>query len=287
MSELITNGLTEIMEYELIDSELKQKLIKDPKLAKDIDKWTKKYITNRHAFGIKECNVEYIDYDNLDLDEIEDEVDKNDLIKKIKKNERLCPNHRTCMLFKNNLIVPGAKCILEVADATMLKEALTKELEIQPEDYNDIISVDQLVSINILGNRALRALSSEALIDTTITYTKNGVQYDKKVNDNFTVFEKTQTLGERVRKALVLDRNDKLKLKQLVEGKTKADVEESVKNKISDFEADIDMAEIVDIVQNEHPSDNYADDVKTILRQEREKKNVKKAEQTEITDIEG
>lgn len=286
MSELITGELSEIIEYDLIDSELKQKLIKDPKLAKDIDKWTKKYIHNRHAFGIKECNVEYIDYDNLDLDDIEDEVDKNDLLKKIKKNERLCPNHRTCMLFKNNLIVPGAKCILEVADASVLREALTRELEIQSEDYNDMISVDQLVSINILGNRALRALSSEALIDTTVTYTKNGIQYDKKVNDNFAVFEKTQALGERVRKALVLDRNDKLKLKKLVEGKTKEDVQESVKNKIADFESDIDMSEIVEIVQNEHPSEKYADDVKTILRQEREKKTPKAVE-SEIVDIEG
>lgn len=289
MSELITGELSEIIEYDLIDSELKQKLIKDPKLAKDIDKWTKKYIHNRHAFGIKECNVEYIDYDSIDLDEL-DEVEAKDLMSKIRKNERLCPNHRTCLLYKNNAIVKGSKCVLEIADATLLKEALCTELEVGANDFNDIISIDQLVSINILGNRALRALSSEALIDTTVTYGKNGgVQYDKKINDNFAVFEKTQALSDRVKKALVLNRDDKIKLKRLVEGKTKEDAKLSIKNKLNNMESSFDIGEIVDVVQNEQQGNNYTDDAVSLIKKKikEEKKKTNEKNDLEIGDING
>lgn len=248
--KLITNDLTSIIGYDLIDVDLKNKIGQNTKLINEVDNWTKKYVNNRHAFGIKECNVQYIDYENIDIDELDD-VERSELLKKIKKNDRLCPNHRNCVLFKNNCLSKGSKCILEVADATTIRQALYEELDIQPDDYNDIISVDKLVSVNVIGNRALRGLSSEALIDTVATYSKGGVKYDTKINENFAVYEKTQLLAEKLQKNLILNREDKAKYKQLVETKTKEDVENNVKNIIKQVEDSFDMNDIIDIVNAE------------------------------------
>lgn len=249
MSDLITNDLKEIIGYDLIDIDLKNKLSLNPTLEKEVNMWTNKYVENRHAFGIKDCNVEYIDYDELDIEEL-DEVEQKDIMKKIKRNERICPNHRTCILYKNNALNYGSKCILEVADATTIRNALRKELEIKSEDYNDIISVDKLTAINVIGNRALRALSAETLVEVVPTYTKGGVKYETKVNDNFLIFEKSQALADRVQKALILNRDDKAKYKKLVEGKTQEDVKNNIKNLLNIKEAEFQINDIVSEVNS-------------------------------------
>lgn len=270
--DLITNDLTEIIGYDLMDVDLKAKLRLNPALEKEVNNWTNKYVANRHAFGIKECNVEYIDYDDLDIEEL-DEAEQKGLIKKIKKNERICPNHRTCILYKNNAIVKGSKCILEVADASTIREALTRELDIKPDDYNDIISVDKLTAINVIGNRALRALSSEALVEVVPTYAKGGVKYETKVNDNFGIFEKTQLLADKLQKALVLNRDDKIKYKRLVEGKTQDEVKDNVKNLLQTKEKDFDISDIITDIEFENLNTTVPD----------ENKNNK----PEVLDIEG
>lgn len=271
MSDIITNDITNIIGYDLMDIELKNKLSMNPSLSKELENWTKTYIQNRHAFGIKECNVEYIDYDNLDIEEL-DEVEQKELMKKIKKNERLCPNHKTCILYKNNALVNGSKCMLEVADATTIREALYKELDVKPEDSNDLISIDKLVAVNVIGNRALRGLSAEALIDVVPTYSKGGVKYETKVNDNFAVYEKTQTLSEKLQKSLILNREDKAKYKKLVEGKTKEEVKVNVKNLIDRTESEFEITDVLEIVNSD----------KTNVKKPDQKK-----EEIEIIDIEG
>lgn len=276
MDDLVTNDLKEIIGYDLIDVNLKKKLSLSPSLEKKVNEWTNKYVENRHAFGIKDCNVEYIDYEELDIDEL-DEVEQKEILRKIKRNERLCPNHRTCILYQNNALSYGSKCILEVADASTIRAALTKELEIKAEDYNDIISVDKLTAINVIGNRALRALSAESLVEVVPTYSKGGVKYETKVNDNFLIFEKTQALADKVQKALILNRDDKAKYKKLVEGKTQEEVKENVKNLLNIKESEIDMADIISSVNVEEFTPEKV----------KEKLNNKEPEVIDIEDIQG
>lgn len=276
--KLITNNLTEIIGYDLLDLDLKDKFKLNPALEKEVNNWTNKYIENRHAFGIKECNVEYIDYENLDIEEF-DEVEQKDIMKKIKKNERLCPNHRTCVLYRNNALVHGSKCILEVADASTIREALRKELDIKADEYNDIISVDKLTAINVIGNRALRALSSEALVEVVPTYAKGGVKYETKVNDNFGIFEKTQLLADKLQKALVLNRDDKIKYKRLVEGKTQDEVKDNVKNLLKTKEQDFKIDDLI--------SDIEFEALNSSAPRKDSKKETSKQQEVEVLDIEG
>lgn len=273
MDDLITNDLEQIIGYDLLDLDLQDKFKMNPALEKEVNNWTRKYIENRYAFGIKECNVEYIDYDNLDIEDL-DEVEQKELMKKIKKNERLCPNHKTCILYKNNALVHGSKCMLEVADASTIREALRKELDIKPNEYNDIISVDKLTAINVIGNRALRALSSEALVEVIPTYAKGGVKYETKVNDNFGIFEKSQMLADKLQKALVLNRDDKIKYKRLVEGKTQDQVKDNVKNLLKTKEKDFKIDELITDIEFE-------------VSEKKETKIDETKKEIEILDIEG
>ena len=281
----IENGISEILGYDLIDSEIKNKIIKNPKLEKDINKWVNKYVQNRESFGVKECNLTYIDYNSLNIDEIEDEIELKEITKKIKQNDSLCPTHRSCPLFCNNLIQPGMQCVLEKADASVLKKALSEELDIKSNEYNDIINIDNLISIYVINNRALRALSAEPLVETIKTYSKNGIQFDKKINDNFIIFEKTQALSERVRKALVLDRRDKLKIKELENSKTKEQDDNELKETLSQFEQDIDMAEVIDIVNAEQTSDLTANSISESIKNEKQHKKNKTNENELSFDI--
>lgn len=244
-------GLANIFGYDLLEDEIKKRLALDPKLQGEIHKWTNKYIDNRFLFGVKECQVEYVDYTNLDFEDL-DEIELKELKKVIRKNSLVCPNHTSCPLFLGNKLVKGEKCLLEMADASSITQALTEELKIDPKDYNDQLTVYNLVAMNVIGNRALRGLSTEGLIKETTTLNKGGgYTYDTKVNDNFAVFEKSIMLGDKLKKALVLNRDDKLKYKQIEDGKNKATVVKNVADRIKSLEEKFKMKNISDIIGSE------------------------------------
>lgn len=192
------NDLREIVGYDLLEEEYKNQIVQNPKLKAEIEKWANKYVDNRFLFGVKNCNVEYIDYENLDIDEYEDEVDRKELLKKIKNNERNCPNHRNCPLYKNELIKKGEKCLLELADAQDLVAKYCKELEIKPEDYNDQVMLNQLVTTSLLSNRALTGLSAGALVEQVVTVGNGGTKYDTKINENLIALEKSMNLSDKI-----------------------------------------------------------------------------------------
>lgn len=241
------DNLNEILGYDLLEEEYKNQIVQNPKLKAEIERWANKYVDNRFLFGVKNCNVDYINYEELDIDEYEDEVDRKELLKKIKNNERSCPNHRNCPLYKNQLIKKGEKCLLELADAQDLVAKYCKELEIKPEDYNDQVMLNQLVTTSLLSNRALIGLSSGSLVEQVVTVGNGGTKYDTKINENLIVFEKSMNLSDKIKKALVMNRDDKIKLKKLKEGKNQEDVINNVKNVIKEVEEDFDINDVIEL----------------------------------------
>lgn len=242
-----TNNLREIVGYDLLEDEYRNQIVQNPKLKAEIEKWANKYVDNRFLFGVKNCNVEYINYEELDIDEYEDEVDRKELLKKIKSNERNCPNHRNCPLYKNQLIKKGEKCLLELADAQDLVAKYCKELEIKPEDYNDQVMLNQLVTTSLLSNRALTGLSSGALVEQVVTVGNGGTKYDTKINENLIALEKAMNLSDKIKKALVMNRDDKIKLKKLKEGKTQEDVVNNVKTVMKKAEENFDINDVIEM----------------------------------------
>lgn len=235
------DSLEEIIGFNEIDIKMKENIIKNPKLKKDVEVWLEKNVGKGHVHSIKVCNVEYINYQEIDVDCL-DEFELKEFLSKVKKNNRNCAHHRMCPLFLNNSITQDEKCILEVIDTQHLTKGLYEELQIDCSDFNDQIIVGQLVSLNIVYNRAMRGLSSGPLVEEIKTISKGGINIDTKVNENFTVIQRVTELMEKLRKSLLLNRDDKLKTKQI----KKANDETSAKKRIEDKLKDIDAAIIVD-----------------------------------------
>lgn len=245
--EKIKNGnIEEILEYSITDEQIKSKIKEDPKISKSIEKWLKKYVGQSHINGIKDCMVEYIDYDNL-VDTLEemDEFDEKELSKTIKKNINHCPNHRSCPLFLSNTLPIHDKCPLELVDTEILIKGLAQELEIEMGDFNDSILIQQLVSLNVVYNRAMRGMAATPMIETIVSYTKGGVNYDTKVNEYFNIIESSLNMMEKLRKSLILNRDDKIKYKKIKQANSMEEIRKNVLEQINNVNEAIDMAEVV------------------------------------------
>ena len=54
-------------------------------------------------------------------------------------------------------------------------------------------------------------------------------------------------LSDKIKKALVMNRDDKIKLKKLKEGKNQEDVINNVKNVIKEVEEDFDINDVIEL----------------------------------------
>ena len=102
-SILQIDDLDNILEYEVIDDEIKNKIISNKDLNRKINKWISNNTYNAHINAVKNCYVEYIDYDSLDFDNM-DEFEIKNINRRIKKNSFECPRHRHCQMFLNNIV---------------------------------------------------------------------------------------------------------------------------------------------------------------------------------------
>lgn len=258
LEKLKKGNINDILEFSITDEQIKAKIKEDPKISKSVEKWLKKYVGQSHMNGIKDCMVEYIDYDNI-VNELEtmDEFDEKELNRAIKKNINQCPNHRSCPLFLSNSLPKNDKCPLELVDTEILIKGLAQELEIEMEDFNDSILIQQLVALNVVYNRAMRGMAASPLIESIVTYTKIGVNYDTKINENFKIIEGTLNMMEKLRKSLILNRDDKIKYKKIKQANTIEEVRKNVLEQINNVNESIDMAEIV----NDVISENVLEDI--------------------------
>lgn len=249
MSDIIEKKNIEAMiGYEHLDEELKKKFKSNPELKNNIESWIRKQLGQGSTNAIKLCNVEFIDYDAIDYDDL-DEFESKDLLSKIKKNNRICPHHRICPMFNSNEITKNEKCVMEVLDTQFLLNGLAKELEVEVEDFNDRILINQLVSMNILYNRTMYALAAEDLIKEVKTFAKGSVNIDTKINDNFAVAEKTLNLMEKLRKSLLLNRDDKLKCKKIKRVNDELKAKERIESVIKKAEQSFDGTTFADTIE--------------------------------------
>jgi hypothetical protein len=235
------NDIKEILGYELIEKEVKAIAVNNPKIKDEVEKWLVDHIGKGHIAGVKRCNLEYVDED-VDVEEM-DEFELKEYYSKLKKNFRECPNHKTCPLYMSKSINKGDKCTLELIETQFLVKGLFDELQIEPEDFNDQIIVSQLVGMNILYNRSMAGLAAAPLIEEIKTYSKGGFNIDTKVNEHFTVAKETLNMMEKLRKSLLLNRDDKMKVKQV----KKANDELSAKKRVEEKLKNIDDATIIDL----------------------------------------
>ena len=252
--EMEVMSIDDVLGYSITDEELKRKISENPKLSKDVKIWLDKYIGKSHMNAIKDCKVEYIDYDDLDIDEL-DEFERKEITKKIKRNNKQCPNHRTCPLFISNTLPEFDKCPLELMDTQQLLQGLAVELEIGMDEFNDSILVQQLVSLNVIFNRAMRGLASSSLVEDVITYQNGKTKYDTKTNEYLKITGDMMNLMEKLRKSLILNRDDKIKYKRTKQANTIADARKEAIKTISSIEDSIDMNDIVNNVMAESIED--------------------------------
>jgi len=238
--DLVEKGVFDKMvEISDLDEKLKNKLTSDPALNTTVEKWIVKHLGTPQISSVKLCTVVPINYDSMDLAEIEDELEYKAMVKKVKRNYEVCPNHMTCPLFQAGAIVQNDKCILELMDIEYLTTGLMKELDITELEFNDKILVGQLVALNLIYTRAMRALASEPLIKEIKTISKGDLKLDTKVNDNFQVVEKTLNIMEKLRKSLILNREDKAKFKQIKKANDEMSARRKVEQTVKSFQDEI------------------------------------------------
>ena len=247
------NELMNIIGYEIFDDEIKKKMETNNKVSAQVQNWVNNTVGRGHLNAVKKCYVKYMEYD-VDVDDM-DEFDKKDFIRQAKKNELECPAHKTCPMFQNNLLKEGMKCPIELAETQTQIELLAKELDIKPEETNDQILLSQLVGLNIIYNRGISGLSNSPLITEIRKVGKDGgVSFDTKVNENFAVVKSTLSAMEQLRKSLILNRDDKQKIKKAETAKNIEDVKESTIQMIKDKENDFDISSIVaEVIDVEEP----------------------------------
>lgn len=233
-----------------IDEAIKKKLTLEPKLRNNVEKWIGKHLGSPQISTVKICNVDYINYEELNLDEIEDEFEYKEIIQKIKNNNRQCPNHMSCPLYLSNSIVKNDKCLLELMDTEYLTTGLMNELDITEFEFNDKITVGQLVSLNLIYTRAMRGLSCEPLVQEIKIMSKGEVKFETKVNENWAIIERTVVLMEKIRKNLILNREDKARFKQIKKANDELESRRNVEKIIKTFQDEIvidDSIEFEDI----------------------------------------
>lgn len=257
------NNIYNILEYDVLDEEIKNKITNNINLNRKITNWISNSVGKGHINAVKNCYVEYIDYDSLDFDKM-DEFEIKAINKKIKKNHLECPNHINCQMFLNNILKPGMKCPIELAECSLQTNKLINELEIKKEDVNDQILLSQLIGLNLIYNRSISGLSNSPLITEIRKVTNGAVTYDTKINENFNIAKSALASIESLRKSLILNRDDKAKLKKIKEGKTIEEVKETTSQIIKDQEDNFDIKSLIEDVTNSNEeiktsNNNYGD----------------------------
>lgn len=261
MLKLESKSLEEFIGFELIDLKMKKRLETDKKLNKEITEFLSKNVGVPHLIAVQKCNVEYIDYEGIELEDLDVE-ESQEMIAKMKKNLRICPSHRMCPVFLSNNISKGESCILELLDAQYMIEGFVKELEIDfATDFNDQILLGQLVGLHVLNNRAMRILSSGPLIEEVKTISKGEIKIDTKINEAYTLVERSTNLMRKLKEDLILNRKDKHIYKKIKAGKTMQEASEKVSNQIKAAESGFDMHTLMEaeIVTNENQIRNIGD----------------------------
>jgi hypothetical protein len=224
------NGIEEILGYEIIQKEVKKYIIDNPNVRSKVEDWLKESMGKGHLKSIRKCNLHLIDYE---VDE--SELDEHELLEyrsKVKHNHKTCPGHKSCPIYLNENIASDEKCVLEMVETQFLIKGLIKELEVDPDDFNDQIVIGQLVSMNILYNRAMEGLASTTLIEEVKTYQKGSVKVDTKINEYFSIAEKCLAQMDKLRKSLVLNRDDKLKVKMVKKNNSETIAKKNAEEKI-------------------------------------------------------
>lgn len=107
--------------------------------------------------------------------------------------------------------------------------------------------LNQLVTTSLLSNRALIGLSAGSLVEQVVTVGNGGTKYDTKINENLIAFEKSMNLSDKIKKALVMNRDDKIKLKKIKEGKNQEDVVNNVKKVMKEQEENFDINDVIEL----------------------------------------
>ncbi|MGL5767922.1 MAG: hypothetical protein ACRCX8_19980 [Sarcina sp.] len=227
--------IEQILGYEIIQKEVKKYIINNPKVRGEVEEWLTESMGKGHLKSIRRCNLHVIDED---IDE--SELDEHELLKyrsKIKHNHKTCPGHQTCPIFLSGSTSPDERCVLELVETQFLINGLIKELNVDPEDFNDQIVIGQLVTMNILYNRAMEGLASTTLIEEIKTYQKGTTKIESKVSEYFTIAERCLHQMDKLRKSLVLNRDDKLKVKMVKKANSEAIAKKKVDEKIKAIES--------------------------------------------------
>lgn len=255
----------ELMEFGITDEEIKSTALISPDLQEKINKWTDRSLTNPLYDKVKRCEVEHIDMFKT-LEDFEKEYPDNagdedigqyskavqmfnEHTKIMKANREKCPNFMSCPLFISNTLPKNKPCPLEAYKASKIKKAIHEEMQIEPTDYSDILTVNHLIMAEMLAGRALEGLSFEGLKEKVITRGKDGkVTYDTKPNEYFKIYQDCLKMKDGLNKSLVLGRENKLKFKQAEKQFNEKEVREEILKGINSFEKVIDVAEIVNQV---------------------------------------
>lgn len=253
------NELHSIVGFELMEDEIKSKLNLSPELQKDIQKWVDRYVGNQNTYGVKTCCVEILPL-NKTLETFKEELGEDDddpvglalkeyksYLRKLKVNEAQCPHFKTCPFFQNKMIVEGMKCPLELADASKHIQGYYNELEIEEDNFTDMVVTNQLVATTLLVKRALKSLAVEPIVKEVKVINKDGsIRYDTKINDNLVAYEKSMALSEKLRKNLVLNKEDRLKYKQIEEERDARSIRNKLSNDLNKIDEIIDVKSIVE-----------------------------------------
>lgn len=229
-----SKDLEEILGYEIAQKEAKKYIVDNPTVREEVEKWLTESMGKGHLKAIRRCNLHVLD-DTVDPSEM-DEFEYSEYKKKEKHNFDVCPGHKTCPVFMSGEVNYDEKCILELVETQFLIRGLIEELEVEPGDRNDQILISQLVSMNILYNRALEGLSAGTLVEKVKTYQKGSVKVDTKVNEYFNIVERASNQMEKLRKSLLLNRDDKLKVKAVKKANSETAARKRVENTIKDIE---------------------------------------------------
>lgn len=259
----VRDEVNEIMDgIEITIDDLKKVSTLDPKLQSEINKFLTKHKQDNLNNQVLRCNVEYIDISKTLEDfqnKVNEEEDDDDILdvamekykqhlKVIKKNEKNCPNFRTCPLFLANSLRQGEQCPFEKANTIQLVNGLYKELDIKEDDFADQLSVGHMIALENMAKRAEAAIANLGIATDITTYSKGGVTYDSKVSDYFIAYEKIMSLLEKLKKNLILDRESKMKNKKLESEINQSTIKEKLKNKMFNKGFDINTEEIANAI---------------------------------------
>ncbi|MGL6100103.1 MAG: hypothetical protein ACRC0G_10840 [Fusobacteriaceae bacterium] len=230
------NEIEAILGFELVQKEVKKYVLQNPKVRGEIEEWLSESMGKGHLKSIRKCNLHLID---TEVDE--SDLDEHELIEyrsKLKHNKKTCPSYELCPVYLNGTTSSDEKCVLELVETQFLINGLVKELDVDPEDFNDQIVIGQLVTMNILYNRAMEGLASTPMIEEIKTFQKGSVNIDTKISEYFVIAERCLHQMDKLRKSLVLNRDDKIKVKMIKKSNSEAMAKKKVEEKMRVIEAE-------------------------------------------------